>query len=327
MFISCLIAFIVSLAAVWLLMPSLIDYLKGLSFNQNVSEYSLDEYKEKAKTPIMGGVLFIIVPLIVSFISELFLGFSLETLVLQLAFLGYGAIGFIDDWLIVVRHNNDGLKPSYKLILQIVLAFIIYLIYRSSVGNLSIRIPFTNVSVALGHFYVVVILLMFAGSSNAVNLTDGMDGLAAGCSVCSFTVFLILAIMEKKVVMAVFLSSLIGSLFGYLHYNVKPAKIFMGDTGSLALGGALAACAMILKQELALIVIGGVFVLDTLSCIIQIGSVKLRNKRVFPYTPIHYSFVLPKEKNGLGLGEVQTVHIIWAAAAVFAVLGLFIALH
>ena len=109
MFISCLIAFIVSLAAVWFLMPYLIDYLKGLSFNQNVSEYSLDEYKEKAKTPIMGGVLFIIVPLIVSFISELFLGFSLETLVLQLAFLGYGAIGFIDDWLIVVRHNNDGL--------------------------------------------------------------------------------------------------------------------------------------------------------------------------------------------------------------------------
>ncbi|MBR3345827.1 MAG: hypothetical protein IKG37_01980 [Solobacterium sp.] len=101
----------------------------------------------------------------------------------------------------------------------------------------------------------------------------------------------------------------------------------MGDTGSLALGGALAACAMILKQEIPLIMIGMVFVLDTLSCMIQIGSVKLRHKRVFPYTPIHYSFVLPKEKGGLGLGEVQTVHIIWLAAAVFALLGLIIALH
>ncbi len=327
MLVSGVIAFIVSLFAVLFLMPYLIDYLKGLSFNQNVSEYSLQEYKEKAKTPIMGGILFIAVPTIVSFIAELFFGFSLETLVLQLAFVGYGAIGFIDDWLIVVRHNNEGLRPLYKFLLQVLLALVIFFIYRSSVGNLSIRIPFTTISIGFGFFYAIIILLMFAGSSNAVNLTDGMDGLAAGCSVCSFTVFLILAVLAKKPVMVVFLSSLLGSLFGYLHYNVKPAKIFMGDTGSLALGGALAACAMILKQEIPLIMIGMVFVLDTLSCMIQIGSVKLRHKRVFPYTPIHYSFVLPKEKGGLGLGEVQTVHIIWLAAAVFALLGLIIALH
>ena len=309
MLVGGVISFIVSLFAVLILMPYLIDYLKKISFNQNVSEYSLQEYKEKAKTPIMGGILFIIVPIIVSFTAELFLGFSLETLVLQLAFLGYGLI------------------PRWKLLMQIVLAVVIFIIYRSSVGDLTIRIPFTRAVLNLGPFYAVVILLMFAGSSNAVNLTDGMDGLAAGCSVCAFSVFLILAVLAHKPVMVVFLCSLIGSLIGYLHYNVKPAKIFMGDTGSLALGGALAACAMILKQEIALIVIGGVFVLDTLSVIIQISSVKLRHKRVFPYTPIHYSFVLSKEKKGLGLGEVQTVHIIWTAAAVFAVLGLIVALH
>ncbi|MBO7703326.1 MAG: phospho-N-acetylmuramoyl-pentapeptide-transferase, partial [Solobacterium sp.] len=218
------------------------------------------------------------------------------------------------------------LLPRYKFLMQVVLAAVIYFIYRNSVGDLSVRIPFTNSSLYLGHFYAVLILLMFSGASNAVNLTDGMDGLAAGCAVCSFTVFLILAFRDHHTVMVCFIASLIGSLIGYLYYNVKPAKVFMGDTGSLALGGALAACAMVLKQEIALIVIGGVFVLDTLSCMIQIGSVKLRHKRVFPYTPYHYTFVLPKEKKGFGLGEVQTVHIIWTAAAVFALLGLLIAL-
>lgn len=321
-----ILSFLVSLIAVWYFMPYLIDYLKKISFNQTVSEYSLEEYKEKAKTPIMGGLLFIAVPLVVSFISELFFGFSLEALVLQLAFFGYGAIGFLDDWLIAVRHNNEGLLPRYKFLMQVVLAAVIYFIYRNSVGDLSVRIPFTNSSLYLGHFYAVLILLMFSGASNAVNLTDGMDGLAAGCAVCSFTVFLILAFRDHHTVMVCFIASLIGSLIGYLYYNVKPAKVFMGDTGSLALGGALAACAMVLKQEIALIVIGGVFVLDTLSCMIQIGSVKLRHKRVFPYTPYHYTFVLPKEKKGFGLGEVQTVHIIWTAAAVFGLLGLLIAL-
>ncbi|MBO7703922.1 MAG: phospho-N-acetylmuramoyl-pentapeptide-transferase, partial [Solobacterium sp.] len=182
-----ILSFLVSLIAVWYFMPYLIDYLKKISFNQTVSEYSLEEYKEKAKTPIMGGLLFIAVPLVVSFISELFFGFSLEALVLQLAFVGYGAIGFLDDWLIAVRHNNEGLLPRYKFLMQVVLAAVIYFIYRNSVGDLSVRIPFTNSSLYLGHFYAVLILLMFSGASNAVNLTDGMDGLAAGCAVCSFT--------------------------------------------------------------------------------------------------------------------------------------------
>lgn len=326
MMVNIVISFMVSLFAVISLMPGLISYLKKLSFNQTVSEYSLAEYKEKAKTPIMGGILFILVPLAVSFVSEFIYGFSLEALVLQLAFFGYGAIGFIDDYLIAVRHNNEGLRPRVKLIMQIVLAAVIYLIYRSSVGDLAVHIPFTSASLYLGHFYAVLILLMFSGSSNAVNLTDGMDGLAAGCCVFSFLAFLILSVIAGKPVMVCFLSSLIGSLCGYLRFNVKPAKIFMGDTGSLALGGGLAACAMILKAEIPLIFIGGVYVLDTLSAIIQIASVKTRHKRVFPYTPIHYSFVLPKSKGGLGLSEVQTVHIFWLASAVFSLIGLLMAL-
>ncbi len=322
----CMISFMVSLAAVWILMPPFIRYLKKVSFNQTVSEYSLEEYKEKAKTPIMGGILFIVVPLLVSVISELFLGFSRDLLILQLTFAGYGLIGFWDDWLIAVQHNNDGLIPRRKFFLQVILAAVIYIIYRLGGGELTLRIPFAG-AISLGHLYLLLILLMFSGASNAVNLTDGMDGLAAGCCVTSFAVFLVLAIREGNVHLAGFYAALIGALIGYLHYNVHPAKVFMGDTGSLALGGALAASSLVMKQEIALIVIGGVYVIDTLSCIIQIGSVKLRHKRVFPYTPIHYSFVLPKEKHGLGLGEVQTVHIIWLASAVFAVLGFLIAIH
>ncbi len=327
MAVNCMLSFMTALAAVWILMPSMIRWLRKVSLQQTVSEYSLEEYKEKGKTPIMGGILFIIVPLVISLISELFLGFSRDLLILQLTFAGYGLIGFIDDWLIAVRHNNEGLVPRRKFFLQVLLALVIYLIYRFSGGELTLRIPFTGKAVSLGHFYLLLILLMFAGSSNAVNLTDGMDGLAAGCCVSSFAVFLILAIRDGNVHLAGFYAALIGALIGYLHYNVHPAKIFMGDTGSLALGGALAASSLLLKQEIALIVIGGVYVIDTLSCIIQIGSVKLRHKRVFPYTPIHYSFVLSKEKHGLGLGEVQTVHIIWLASLCFAILGLIVALH
>ena len=167
MTVEILIAFVISLAAVVYLMPKWISYLKILSFNQNVSEYSLQEYKEKAKTPIMGGLLFIAAPVVITIVSQLIYGFSAEAVFLILSLAGYGLIGFIDDWLIVVRHDNEGLKPRNKLIMQIVLALIIYLIYRSSVGNLSIRIPFTNASLGFGHLYAVIILLMFAGSSNA----------------------------------------------------------------------------------------------------------------------------------------------------------------
>ncbi|MBQ9328286.1 MAG: phospho-N-acetylmuramoyl-pentapeptide-transferase [Solobacterium sp.] len=327
MVINCVLSFVISLVAVWVFMPSLIAYLKKLSFQQTVSEYSLEEYKEKGKTPIMGGILFIVVPLLVTTVSQLIYGFSKNALILQITFAGYGLIGFIDDWLIAVRHDNDGLVPKKKMLLQILLALLIFFIYRMDGGELTLRIPFAHTALHLGPFYLILILLMFSGSSNAVNLTDGMDGLAAGCCVTSFAVFLILAWISQEAVMITFYSALLGALVGYLHYNVKPAKVFMGDTGSLALGGALAASSLVLKQELALIIIGGVYVLDTLSCMIQIGSVKLRHKRVFPYTPIHYSFVLSKQKGGLGLGEVQTVHIIWIASLVFAVIGLFIALH
>lgn len=314
MLVHVVAGFMVSLFATILIYPHLIKFLKKISFNQTVSEYSLKEYKDKAQTPIMGGTLFIVMPIIVTILLKPSCITDFKTCMIFLAFVGYGLIGFTDDYLIAVKKNNDGLKAKYKFLMQLVLAIVFFLIYRNE-AELTITMLFTHHVYNIGIFYIILVLFMFTGTSNAVNLTDGMDGLSAGCSVCAFTPYLIYAYMLGYESIAIFIASLLGSLFGYLHYNVKPAKIFMGDTGSLALGGVLAALAMVLKKEIALVLIGGTFVLETLCVMIQIGSVKTRHKKVFPYTPIHYSFVIK------GLTENQTVHIFWIVSAVFAIIG------
>ena len=316
MAIRMMLGFTISLVAVLLVMPHFIDFLKKISFNQTVNDYSLQEYKDKAKTPIMGGVLFIVVPVIVTIVLMPSVLLDFKVCMVFLAFIGYGLIGFTDDFLIAVKKNNDGLKPAHKFALQLLLAIIFYLMYKEY-SVLNIQLLFNGPVLELGFFYVILILFMFTGTSNAVNLTDGMDGLAAGCSFCSFIPFMIYAVLSGYTGIAIFIASLLGALLGYLHYNVKPAKIFMGDTGSLALGGVLAAIAMVLKKEISLVVIGGVFVIETLCVIIQITSVKTRHKKVFPYTPIHYSFVIK------GMSENNTVHLFWIVSLFFAIIGFF----
>ncbi|SJZ84794.1 phospho-N-acetylmuramoyl-pentapeptide-transferase [Anaerorhabdus furcosa] len=318
MIISMLGAFLVSTGIVLILMPYYINFLKKISFNQAVSEYSLEEYQQKAKTPTMGGVLFVIVPVVVTFLFMPSAIFDLDVAIILLAFVGYGAIGFIDDYIIVIKQDNQGLLARHKFLLQVILAVIFFIVYQSHT-SLDIMIPIIHTVVPLGGLYGVLIFFMFVGGSNAVNLTDGMDGLAAGCSVIAFIPFLIFALQTRNIGIVVFVASLLGALVGYLRYNMHPARIFMGDTGSLALGGALAAVAMVLKQEVALLFIGGVFVWETLCVIIQIGSVKLRGKRVFRYTPIHYSFVLQ------GMKEVKVVRSFWILSLICATLGFIIA--
>ncbi len=316
MAIRMMLGFTISLIVVLLVMPHFIDFLKKISFNQTVNDYSLQEYKDKAKTPIMGGALFIIVPVLVTILLNPSCIFDFEVCMIFLAFIGYGLIGFTDDFLIAVKKNNDGLKAKYKFGLQLLLAIVFYAIYQGH-SVLSIQLLFNGPVIELGFFYVILVLFMFTGTSNAVNLTDGMDGLAAGCSFSVFTVFMFFAYMSGKRSITIFIACLLGALLGYLHYNVKPAKIFMGDTGSLALGGVLAALAMVLKKEIPLILVGGIFVVETLCVIIQITSVKTRHKKVFPYTPIHYSFVIK------GMTENNTVHLFWIISALFAIIGFF----
>ena len=317
MYVRLILAFIISLILVLIGMPKLIDYLKKISFNQTVSEYSLKEYKEKAKTPPMGGILFIVVPIIVTLFLAKGVLADLKMIVILLSFAGYGLIGFIDDYIIVIKRDNEGLRPKQKFIMQLLLAIIFFIIYRNNV-SLDITIPIIKVVLPLSWLYSILVFFMYTGASNAVNLTDGMDGLAAGCSFISYIAFLIIALCMKEYQVAIFISSLLGALLGYLHYNVSPAKIFMGDTGSLALGAGFAAIAMVLKQELLLIIIGGVFVWETLCVIIQISSVKIRKKRVFKYTPIHYSFVLD------GISEKRVVRSFWLLSLICAVIGLVV---
>ena len=315
-------AFLISLGVVMLAMPELIEYLKKLSLKQTVSEYALEDDQKKAGTPIMGGILFIIVPVCVSLFASLLSGINVlgdeKYLITIVAFVGYGLIGFVDDYLIAVRKNNDGLKPGQKFAMQVVLAIVVFLLYRY--GDLTISIPFTSIRFDMSWGYAVLALFMFSGSSNAVNLTDGMDGLAAGVTIIALIPFLILSWMKDEFNLVMLILCLIGALFGYLYFNKKPARVFMGDTGSLALGGILAALAMVLKEEIALIFIAGVPVIETLCVLIQQISVRTFHKRVFIYTPIHYAFRIK------GMREVNIVRMFWMAEALFALLGYFIAL-
>ena len=315
-------AFLISLGVVMLAMPELIEYLKKLSLKQTVSEYALEDDQKMAGTPIMGGILFIIVPVCVSLFASLLSGINVlgdeKYLITIVAFVGYGLIGFVDDYLIAVRKNNDGLKPGQKFAMQVVLAIVVFLLYRY--GDLTISIPFTSIRFDMSWGYAVLALFMFSGSSNAVNLTDGMDGLAAGVTIIALIPFLILSWMKDEFNLVMLILCLIGALFGYLYFNKKPARVFMGDTGSLALGGILAALAMVLKEEIALIFIAGVPVIETLCVLIQQISVRTFHKRVFIYTPIHYAFRIK------GMREVNIVRMFWMAEALFALIGLFIAL-
>lgn len=309
--------FTLSLVIVLVTMPAFIKFLKKLSFRQTISEYSLDEDQKKAGTPIMGGILFIITPLIVTLITNPKAYLDRDTLIVMLAFVGYGIIGFIDDYLIAVKKNNEGLSPRTKLIMQVVLATVFFLLYMGH-GKLEVYLPLSGITVHLGFAYFFFAMLMFAGSSNAVNLTDGMDGLCAGVTIIALIPFLIISLGMSQTLPPLIIS-LIGALLGYLYYNKKPAKVFMGDTGALALGGILAAIAMVTKKEMALIVIAGVPVLETLSVILQVAAVKTIHRRIFPYTPIHYSFRLK------GMPEKSVVYLFWMAEAVFALLGFWIA--
>ncbi len=318
-----ILSLLVSVAVVMVTMPAFIKFLKKLSFRQSISEYSLEEDQKKAGTPIMGGILFIIVPLIVTLVIVPETFRQIDTLIVMMAFAGYGVIGFIDDYLIAVKKDNEGLSPKKKLIMQVVLAVVFFFLYRGH-GSTDLFLPLTGITLKLGLLYFFLVLFMFAGSSNAVNLTDGMDGLCAGVTIIALIPFLAIVLMQNAVssqTLAVFITSLIGALLGYLYYNKKPARIFMGDTGALALGGVLAAIAMVTKKELALIVIAGVPVLETLSVILQVAAVKTIHRRIFPYTPIHYSFRLK------GMPEKSVVYLFWAAEAVFALLGFLLAIR
>ena len=296
--------------------PIAIPLLRKLKFGQNIREEGPESHLKKAGTPTMGGVIFILSSLIVMLI--LGYKFNDKAMIALYSLIAFGFIGFLDDLLKILKKQSEGLKPGQKMILLLIfsIALAIYGYYNL---NTNLLIPFTSFEMTLGILYIPFVVIIYAATTNAVNLTDGLDGLATSVSILVLTFFTIVCFMMKETSLAVFCVVLIGGLIGFLKYNAYPAKIFMGDTGSLAIGGAIATIAIILEQPLLIIIVGGVYVFETLSVIIQVTSFKLTGKRVFKMAPVHHHF----EK--CGWSEVKIVTVFSLITAVLCLIG-FLAL-
>jgi phospho-N-acetylmuramoyl-pentapeptide-transferase len=329
--------------------PWLIRKLRELQIGQYIREEGPQEHKKKAGTPTMGGVLIVLstaVPVLMwADLSNPFVLLSL------FALLAFAAIGFMDDYAKVAKRRNLGLTGKRKITLQIgvssVVAFVLLVLATHSAYSTQLIVPFVkrfrpdlviHSLLNSGHFwplafvpFVAFVALVITGSSNAVNLTDGLDGLAIGCTVIAAGALTILTYVSSNFRWAnyleiqyiprvgeltVFCGALVGASLGFLWYNAHPAEVFMGDVGSLALGGTLGTVAVIIKQEVLLVFVGGIFVVEALSVILQVGSFKLRGKRIFRMAPIHHHFEL------LGWSESKVIVRFWIAALVFALFAL-----
>ena len=295
--------------------PIFIKRMRLLQYGQQIREDGPVSHSGKAGTPTMGGVVFILATALVSIILA---GRSPLVYALLLVMLGCGLLGFLDDYLKVAYNRSLGLKARSKLAGQIIAAAIfLVILYQQDLYSSTIFLPYTSIIFDLGYIYPLFIFLIVTSATNSVNLTDGVDGLAAGIAVIAMSGYIYIALLAGKTEAAVFAAALVGGCLGFLVYNRNPAKIFMGDAGSLALGGAFAALAVLTKSELLLIIIGGVFVIETLSVIAQVASFQLFGRRIFRMSPLHHHFELH------GWSEWRVVKTFWAAAAAFTLLGMF----
>ncbi|MDA8236158.1 MAG: phospho-N-acetylmuramoyl-pentapeptide-transferase [Clostridia bacterium] len=306
----------VSAGIVLLLGPLVIPALTRLKFGQNIRDDGPQRHLQKAGTPTMGGLM-ILGGII---FATLLLGrVTPEILVLLGVTIGYGVLGFLDDFIKVVMKRSLGLRAKHKLAGQIIIAAVMAYLASFTLGlGSDLIIPFTGIKIELGWWaYLGFVILLMVSISNAVNLTDGLDGLAAGITVVTSLAFTLIAIMVGEMEVALFAAAVAGSCLGFLFFNAHPARVFMGDTGSLALGGALGAITILTKTELLLPIIGGVFVAENLSVVIQVISFKLTGKRVFRMSPLHHHFELG------GWSEKRVVRTFWLAAVVCSIIGLF----
>lgn len=311
------IAFLLTL----ILVPILIPTLKKLKFGQSIREEGPQSHMKKTGTPTMGGLTFLLSTIVVTIIALFFADQIGPLILLLFVTIGFGLIGFIDDYIIVVKKNNQGLTSKQKFLAQIAIAVIFYIVSFALPNNQfesAINIPFTDWSLPLSVFYIVFIIFWQVGFSNAVNLTDGLDGLSTGLSVIAFAFYAILSFVLDKPEIGLFCLVMLASLIGFLIYNKYPAKVFMGDTGSLALGGIFATISIMLNQEIALLLIGFVFVIETLSVMLQVTSYKLTGKRIFKMSPLHHHFEL------VGWSEWKVVLVFWATGIITGAIGLWI---
>nr|WP_055668405.1 phospho-N-acetylmuramoyl-pentapeptide-transferase [Desnuesiella massiliensis] len=283
-----------------LIAPLVIPILHKLKFGQNIRKDGPKSHQKKAGTPTMGGIIFIFSALISMII--LVGKPSDEAMVALYAFMAYGFVGFLDDILKIIHKDNLGLRAWQKMVLLLIVSGALSTYAYLKVGT-NLYIPFLNRELNMTFFYIPFMLFYFAGVTNAVNLTDGLDGLATSVTILVIVFFAIISYGMGHNTLAIFCLILSGALLGFLRYNAFPARVFMGDTGSLALGGAVATVAMLLKFQLLLVIVGGIYVIETLSVIIQVTSFKLTGKRVFRMSPIHHHF------EQLGWAETKIVSV------------------
>ena len=312
--LALMIGFIISIITGMILVP----LLKKFKISQTISTYLGKRHKDKEGIPTMGGFIFII-PTILSVVILILMGklqFTSNLFIVLFVFVSYAFLGFIDDFLIIKRRNNIGLTEIQKLVGQILIAIIFYIIYMKSGASQTLEIYTLGIEINMGWFYGVFLLFMLVASSNAVNITDGLDGLAGGLSMIAFLAFALISANSRAIEgtgeIAVFCFVLVGALLGFLAFNSRPAKVFMGDTGSLSLGATLATIAIITKHEITFIVVSGVFIFETLVSLIQIISMVYFHKKVFLMTPFHHHL----EK--LGWNERDIVVLFWCIGLVLS---------
>ena len=329
--------------------PAVIRSLREFQIGQYIREEGPKAHQKKAGTPTMGGVLIVISTLVPTLLwADLS---NIYVWIAVLSTIAFASIGFADDYLKVIHHRNLGLTGKTKLMLQIltslVVGVVLMLLTASGDYSTHLIVPFLKrfrPDLVITHLmrnpymwpiaflpFMAFVVLVIVGSSNAVNLTDGLDGLAIGCTVIAAGALAVLTYVSGHAVFAgylelqrmpqvgeltIFCGSMVGASIGFLWYNAHPAEIFMGDVGSLALGGAIGTIAVIIKQELLLPFIGGVFVIEAVSVILQVGSYKLRRKRIFKMAPLHHHFEL------LGWSESKIIVRFWIASLVFALFAL-----
>ena len=312
--LALMIGFIVSVVIGLIAIP----ILKKINIKQVESTYLSKKHKEKSGTPTMGGIIFILSTLITMFIFIITKKVVVSTnlLIVMFIFLSYALIGFIDDYLIIKRKNNIGLTEIQKLSLQVIVALIFFYVYMHSGAKAALEIHTLGITINMGWFYGIFILFMLVASSNAVNITDGLDGLAGGLAVLAYLAFALISWNTFAITgtedIAIFIFVLVGGLIGFLVFNTYPAKVFMGDTGSLALGATLASIAIITKHEITFIVVMMVFIFETLVCLIQIASMVFFHKKVFLMTPYHHHL----EK--LGWKETDIVKVFWVVGLILS---------
>ncbi|BBM17460.1 phospho-N-acetylmuramoyl-pentapeptide-transferase [Enterococcus avium] len=313
------IAFASSFAITVAGMPFIIGYFRMKKQGQEIRDEGPKWHNSKAGTPTMGGLGFLAAAVITTIWFSLWTHkMTTSLMILVFVLLLYGIIGFLDDFIKLAKKQNEGLTSSQKFIAQVVVAIIFYVVYRME--GYPNTLNFFGIDLPLNILYGLFVIFWLVGFSNAVNLTDGIDGLVSGLGTISFATYGIIAWNQQQYEVLIVCLAVMGGLVGFFPYNRKPAKIFMGDVGSLALGGLLAAVSIILHQEWTLLLVGLVYIFETASVIIQVTSFKMTGKRVFKMSPLHHHF----EMSGWSEWKVDTVF--WAIGLIASIIVLLIVL-